>query len=145
MAGGASGSRGREPRGDMVWHGPANRCGAEKSRLMASIAICRIEGVVVVDMAGSAGRGRRRHMRAGQGKPSRAMVEGRCIPTHRRVTHRAIRCRESRPGGGMHRIVRLLPGGQMALGIPAIGGSNRQSVVVVDVAGGAGHVGMAVG
>ena len=44
----------------------------------------------------------------------------------------------------MRRRVGLLPGRQMASGISAIGRSYRQTVVVVDVAQIAGHVGMAV-
>jgi hypothetical protein len=43
------------------------------------------------------------------------------------------------------RIVGLLPGGEMATGIAAIGGSNLQIVIAVDVAGGAGQIGVAVG
>ena len=115
VAGGASGSRGREPRGDVVGNRPADRCRAEESCLVASIAIRRIESVVVVDMAGGAGRGRRGHMRAGQGKPRRAMVEGRCVPTRRRMTRGTVRRRKRSPRCGMHRVVRLLPRRQMAL------------------------------
>ncbi len=39
----------------------------------------------------------------------------------------------------MHRIIRLLPGGQMASRVAAVGRRSGQSVVVVDVAIRAGH------
>jgi hypothetical protein len=42
-------------------------------------------------------------------------------------------------------IVGLSPGGEVATGISAIGGRNLEIVVVVDVAGGAGDVSVAVG
>jgi hypothetical protein len=45
----------------------------------------------------------------------------------------------------MHWTIRLLPGGQVATGVAAIGRRDCQSVVVIDVADGAGHVGMSVG
>jgi len=73
------------------------------------------------------------------------MVERRRIPTDRIVARRAIPQSKSRAGGGMHRIVRLLPGGQMALRIAAIALRNRQVVIVIDVAGDARNVGMPVG
>src|SRR6202040_2123795 len=45
---------------------------------------------------------------------------------------------------GVHGIVRLLPGRQMALRIAAIGCGNRQTVVVVDVAKTASDIRMSV-
>jgi hypothetical protein len=45
----------------------------------------------------------------------------------------------------MRRIIRLLPGRQMASRVPAIGRRSRQVVVVIDVAGSARHVGMPIG
>ena len=39
----------------------------------------------------------------------------------------------------MRRIIRLLPGGQMASRVPAVGRRDRQSEIVVDVAIRAGH------
>ena len=45
----------------------------------------------------------------------------------------------------MHRIVGLLPGSQVATSIAAIGGSDLEVVIVIDVAGSAKHVGVAVG
>ena len=44
----------------------------------------------------------------------------------------------------MHGIAGFLPGGEVALRVAAIGGCNLQIVIVVDVARGAGNVGVAV-
>ena len=45
----------------------------------------------------------------------------------------------------MDRIVGLLPRGEMASGVAAIGGRNLQIVIVVDVALRASHIGVAIG
>ena len=45
----------------------------------------------------------------------------------------------------MHGIVGFLPSGKVALGVAAIRGRNLQIVIVVDVAGGAWNVGVAIG
>ena len=45
----------------------------------------------------------------------------------------------------MHRIVGLLPGRQVAARIATIGWSNRQGVIIINVAQVAGHIGMAIG
>lgn len=74
-----------------------------------------------------------------------AVVEGCRRPTNRRVAKRAIRGRERRPGGWMHRVRGCLPSGQMTLRVPAIGRRDRQIVVVVDMAERASHTGMAIG
>jgi hypothetical protein len=58
---------------------------------------------------------------------------------------RAVRRGKRRAGLGMHRIIGLLPGGEVASGISAIGRSDLQVVVAVDMALLAGDVGMAVG
>ncbi len=44
----------------------------------------------------------------------------------------------------MHRIIGLLPGREMALRVAAIGRRDRQIVIVVDVAGGARHIRVAL-
>ncbi len=84
-------------------------------------------------------------MRAGQCEPCRAVVKRRGHPTDGIVARRTIdgskRCSRS----GVHGIIRLLPGRQVATGVAAIGRRSRQCVVVVDVAGSASHIGMAVG
>jgi hypothetical protein len=58
----------------------AHRSGALEGGLMAAITIRRIEGVVVAEMAGSAGSGRRGHVRSGQSKPGHAVIERRRVP-----------------------------------------------------------------
>ena len=141
----ASRSRRRESRRDVVRHRPANRRGAHEGGLVATITIRRTEGVVVVDMAGGAGRRRWRHVRSGQRKSGNAMIERRGVPTLRRMASGTICRRKRRSGCGVHRIIRLLPGRQMALGVPAIGRGDRQRIVVIDVAQIASHVGVAIG
>lgn len=84
-------------------------------------------------------------MSSGQGKPGDAVIECRPGPTGCRVASGAIRRGESRAGSGVNRSSRLLPGGQMALRVAAIGRGNRQTVVVVDVAKGASDICMAIG
>lgn len=74
-----------------------------------------------------------------------AVIERRGCPTHRGVARRTVRQRKRGPSGRMKRIRGLLPGCQMALRVTAIRRSNCQIVVIVNVAGGAGHIGMAVG
>ena len=73
------------------------------------------------------------------------MVECRRRPTDRVVAGRAICNSKGRPGGWMNGIRGLLPGAQMALRVAAVGCGNRQTVVVVDVAQIAGHVGVTIG
>jgi hypothetical protein len=76
-------------------------------------------------MAGRAGRWRWRHVCAGQRKTGRAVIEDRRRPTRRVVAGGTI-CRGERgTGSGVHWIIGLLPGGQVALRISAIRGSNR--------------------
>jgi len=100
------------------------------------------QSVVVVDVAGSAGNIR---MPVRQQESRRGVVEISRVPALGCMAARAIRDGEDRPRGRVHRVVGLLPGGQVALRIPAIGRRDLQIVVVVDVAGCASHVGMAVG
>lgn len=84
-------------------------------------------------------------MRAGQRETGRAVIEGCRRPAGCVVAGRTVCRSERRSGSGVHRIIRLLPGGQVTLRIPAIGGGNRQVVIIVDVAGGAGHIRVARG
>ena len=51
---------------------------------------------------------------------------------------------KSRAGGGVDGIAGLLPPGQMATRSSASRGSDLQVVIVVDMAGSAGHAGVAV-
>ena len=79
---------GRETSRDVIRHVPADGGGALESSSVASIAVRRIQRVVVIGMAGSArGRGVRAHQR----KSSDAMVERCRIPTRCGVTVGAIR------------------------------------------------------
>src|SRR5271165_101271 len=96
-------------------------------------------------MARSARRRSGRHVSAHQGEPGGAVIEGGRGPALSGMAICAVGGREGRSGGGMHRIVGLLPSGEVAAGIAAIGRRNLQIVVVIDVASGAGHVGMAIG
>src|SRR5712691_6442516 len=66
--------RRREPGCDVVRYVPANRRGSQEIWLMAPITVRRIECVVVAQMAGGAGRRRRRHVRSRQGKTRCAVV-----------------------------------------------------------------------
>ena len=81
---------------------------------MAAVTIRRIKSVVVVDVAGSAGRRGRGHMRSRQGKTRRAVVKPCRGPTYRRVARRTICGRKGRSRSRMHGIVRLLPSRQVA-------------------------------
>jgi hypothetical protein len=72
------------------------------------------------------------------------VIERGRVPAFRRVAVRAIPCRKRRPRSRVHRIVRLLPGRQVATRIPAVGRRNIQTVVVVEVAGCARHIRMPV-
>jgi hypothetical protein len=82
---------------------------------------------------------------SGQGKPGNAVIESRRGPAGGRMASGTVRRGKSGAGSGMHGIIGLLPSGQMALRVAAIGRRNRQIVVVVDVAQIAGHVGMPAG
>ena len=107
---------GRETSRDVIRHVPADGGGALESSSVASIAVRRIQRVVVIGMAGSA---RGRSMRPGQRKSGHTVVERRTIPTCGGVAVGAIPHRERCAGSGMHRIVGSLPSGQMALRISA--------------------------
>jgi len=87
--------------------------------------------IVVVNVAKGAGHVR---MPTGEQESSRAVIEGSRRPADGVVTRRAVRGRERGSRRGMNGIGRLLPVGQVALRIAAIGGRNRQRIVVIDVA-----------
>jgi len=117
---------------------------------VAAVAICvrRREGVVVPHVAVGAGHHfpRRRHLvRARQGPARGAVIEDRRVPGDGVMARRAVRCRKRRSGRRVRRIIGLLPGGQMAARIPAVRRSNRQRVVIVDVARRAGRYFASIG
>ena len=72
------------------------------------------------------------------------MIEGRRGPGNGVVASRAVGHAKSRPCRGVHRIIRLLPSRQMAARVSAVRRSGGQVIIVVDVAGGTGHIGMAI-
>ncbi len=107
----ASGTeRSGKARSDVIGHGTAKRLGAVPGRLVAAIAIgvSRSEVVIIVDVTKGTGGG---EMRTGQSEARRRMIEGRDVsPGDGVVARGAIRCSESRAGGGVSWIVGLLPG-----------------------------------
>ena len=130
---------------DVIRHVAANRRGALESSRVATVTIRRIQRVVVAHMARRAGSRRRRHVRAGQSKSCRAVIKSSRRPAGRIVASGAVHRSKRGSRSGVNRIVGLLPGGQMALRISAIGWGNRQIVVVIDVARSAGHIGVSGG
>ena len=104
---------------------------------------CRgnLQIVIIVDVAGGTGKIR---VTVGQKKAGKRVIETGGVPANCCVAVRAVCHREHGSRTGMDRVVRLLPGGEVASGVAAIGGCNLQIVVVVDVAGLARHVGMTV-
>jgi len=97
--------------------------------------------VVVVDMARSAGHIR---MAIRQQESRRAVIEDGRGPGNRVVASRAVAYRKCSARRRVHRIVRLLPGCQVASRVAAICWRDRQIVVVVDVAGRTWHIRMAI-
>ena len=99
------------------------------------------EVVIVVDMAGSTGQV---GVPPGERKSRDAVIEIRRIPTGRGMTVAAIsggeRCASRRVG----RIIGLLPGGQVALRVPAIVERDLQMVIASNMALLARHIGMAL-
>ena len=100
----------RESRGNVIGNVVPNRGRALPFNDVAPVAGCGLEQIVVVQMAGGAGRRRRRNVHPRQGKPRRAVIEGCCGPTHRRMADRTIRRGELRTRRRVHRIIRLVPG-----------------------------------
>ena len=142
---GASSGRRGEARLDVIRHTAAERRRGVPRRLVAAHTVGRVQRVIVADVAGSAGRGRRRSMRARQRETGGAVVERSGVPAFRAMASRAIRRRKSGPRCRVYRCGGLLPSRQMASGVAAVRRRNRQSVVVVDMARSAGHVGVPVG
>jgi len=61
------------------------------------------------------------------------------------MAYRTIPYRKLRTRRGVHRIIRLLPGRQMAAGVAAAVQRGRQVIIVINMAGSAGHAGMTIG
>ena len=99
---------------------------------MATHAVYGIQSVIVVCVALRAGGC---SVCANQRKAGNAVVEACLVgPGDRVVAIGAVRDGERWPRTGVHRIVGLLPGAQVAAGVTAIRRSNLQIVIVVDVA-----------
>jgi hypothetical protein len=138
MTTGASRGTGGETGGHVVGNIAADGLRTIPRGLVATHAIRRGKRVAIVDMAGDAGRRRGGHVCARQSKASSGVIEGRGGPGDGVVAGGAIRSRESGAGCRVRGVIGLLPGGEVASGIPAIVGLNRQVVVSADVAQGAG-------
>lgn len=129
----------------MVRHVSAKARRAVPRGQVAAHAVRRVQRVVVADVARKARRRRGRHVRARQREASRAVVEGSAVPTLGRMAVRAIRHRKCRTGSRVGWIIRLLPLRQVALRISAVRRRDLKIVIVVDVAGSARHIRVAVG
>ena len=107
-----------------------------------------LQVVVVVDVAVRAGSDftRGRHlMRIGQREARGGMVKIRVQPRDRVVAIGTSCNRENRRRGGMLRIRRLLPRGEMATRMPAVCGGDLQVVVAADMATRARNIRVSVG
>jgi hypothetical protein len=82
---------------------------------------------------------------ADEREASDTVVKRSGVPTLRGVTLCAVDCCEGCSGRRVNRIIGLLPGGQVASGITAVGGLDLQIVIAIDVAGSALHVSVAIG
>ena len=137
VAGGAL--RCREARGNVIRNIAAESLRAGPGRLVAAVAIRVRRGkcVVVVDVAVGAGvylAGRCQLVRARQRPAGRGVVKRGIGPRNRIVTGRTVGRRESRARSGVRRVIRGLPGGEVAAGVAAIRRLNGQCVVAADMA-----------
>ena len=92
--------------------------------------------VIVVDVTGGAGNV---GVTVREQKTSEGVIEVCAVPAFRGMAARAVGYRKYGAGAGVDRILRLLPGGEVASGISAIRQRDLQIVVIVDVARGARH------
>ena len=111
---------------------------------MATHTVCGVQRVVVAHVAGGAGRWSWGSVRACQREACHAVVERSGVPTFRRMAIRAVRGRKTRARRRVYGSCRLLPFRQMAPGVSAVRRRDRQIVVVVGVARGAGHIRVAI-
>lgn len=115
----------REARGNVVRHSAAKRRGAIPSGLVATVAI-RVRGreaIVVAHVAIRAGHDFarwRQLVRARQCPAGCGVIEHHIRPQRRVVASSAIGRRKRRARRRVCRIVGLLPGRQVAAGIPAV-------------------------
>lgn len=104
---------------------------------VAAVVGLNIQSVIVVYVATRAGNV---CMAIGQRETCSGVIEGDIGPRGCVVTLGAIGERKGRTSLWMRRIIRLLPSGEVAASVSAIGGSNLEIVVVVDMATGAGDI-----
>jgi hypothetical protein len=116
--------------------------GGQVAAGIAAIGRSDLQIIVIVDVATGACKV---GMAIGQQETSGAVIENGGSPGDGIVATGAVGSGEGRAGFGVRGIVGLLPGGQVAAGVAAIGGSDLQVVVIVDVAICAGNVGVAIG
>ena len=135
----------REPSSHVIRDRPPKRRGTLPGSYVATVTGCRTQRVVVVHMAGKAGRRGRGNVHPRQGKSSSAMVESCRVPGHRRMAHRTVRYAKLRTRRRVHGVICLLPGRQMATRVAAAVQCSRQVIIVIDVTRSAGHAGMPIG
>ena len=107
---------------------------------ISAVGGSNLEIVVVVDMAAGARNG---GVAIRKRETGGAVIESYICPGRGVVALRTIRRGERGTCLRVRRIVGLLPGGEVATGITAIGGGNLVIVVVVYMAAGARNVGVA--
>jgi len=144
MAGRTSGGRGGKARGDVIRNASAKGRRAVPRCLVATHTVRRIQRVVVVDVAGQTGRGSRRSVRSCECESRHTVVEGSSIPPFGSMAIGAVSDGKPRAGRRVGGVIGLLPGRQVALRVSAVRRRSRQVVVVVDMAGSAGDIGVPV-
>jgi hypothetical protein len=142
VASGASRSSRREIGCDVIGDVTAESLGLVPVWLMTGETIRGVQRIIVVDVAVGA---RGSLVRTNEREAGDAVVKGSAVPTFGSVAIRTIGCGKGGTGTGMDRSRRLLPLGQVATRIAAIGGSGLQGEVVVDMAICARNIEMAVG
>src|SRR5215472_19101073 len=99
------------------------------ARGVAAIGGLDGQRVVVAEVAGRAGSGRRGHVHAGERETRNAVVEGSEVrPRDGVVAIRAIRSGERGASRGVHRVVGLLPVSLVTELVSASGGSGGEVV-----------------
>ena len=145
VASGASGGGRRKACGEVIGNIAADGLRFVPIRSVAGHAIGGIQRVVIVDVAGRTRRGSGGFMCTNQSETGNGVIEGSGVPPLGGVAVGTIGRSETGAGSGVNGIGGLLPSGEMATGVAAIGGSNLQIVIVVEMAGSAGHVGVTIG
>ena len=79
---------------DVIGNVTAERRRAVPAAEVTSHAVRGVQRIIIVHMARGAWRWRRRHVRAGESKTGRAVIEGSRVPTRSSVAVRAIRNRK---------------------------------------------------